>query len=191
MNFVAIDFETANDKAHPCALGLAVVKNSEIVVRESWLIRPYELRIPKFYTDIHGISEDDVRDMPEFNERWDVINDYLNGETVIAHNAGFDVSVLKGALRLYDLPHPEFDYFCTVDISRKVWPRIDANGDGILVNHKLNTVAGHLNVSFSHHDASDDAFASAVIALEAGKEKGVDSLHELAELLKVRGNTFK
>lgn len=191
MNFTAIDFETANDKCHPCALGLAVVRNGEIIRRESWLIRPYELNIPKFYTDIHGISEDDVRDMPEFNERWDVIREYLEGETIIAHNAGFDISVLKGALRLYDLPHPEFDYFCTVDISRKVWKRKDANGDGILDNHKLNTVANHLNVEFSHHDASDDAFASAVIAIEAGKERGIDSLHELAENLKIKQNFFK
>lgn len=191
MNFVAIDFETANDKGYPCSLGLAVVKNGEIVRRESWLIRPYELNIPKFYSDIHGITEDDVRDMPEFNERWESIRDYLDGETVVAHNAGFDINVLKSALDKYELPHPEFDYFCTVDISRKVWPRKDANGDGILDNHKLNTVAKHLDVSFSHHDASDDAFASAIIAIEAGREKQIDSLHELAEHLKIKQNFFK
>jgi DNA polymerase III subunit epsilon len=191
MNFTAIDFETANDKGHPCSLGLAVVENNEIVRRESWLIRPYELNIPQFYTDIHHISEDMVRDMPEFNERWESIRIFLDGQTIIAHNAGFDIGVLKNALRLYDLPHPEFDYFCTVDISRKVWPRKDANGDGVLENHKLNTVAKHLNVDFSHHDASDDAFASAIIALEAGREKGFNSLHELADHLKIKTNYFK
>ena len=45
MNFVAIDFETANEKrASACSLGLVVVKNSQIVDKRYYLIKPKELR---------------------------------------------------------------------------------------------------------------------------------------------------
>lgn len=181
MNFTAIDFETANDKGHPCALGLAVVENGEIVRRESWLIRPYELNIPKFYSDIHGITEDMVADMPEFNKRWDAISVFLEGQNIVAHNAPFDIGVLKNALDLYEIPYPTFRYGCTVEVSRKTWAK-----PHVVPNHKLNTMAAHLGVEFKHHDASDDAYAAAVIAIEAAKKARANTFEELLARLGLR-----
>ena len=44
MNWVAIDFETANAKrSSACALGIAIVENGRIIKRASWLIKPREL----------------------------------------------------------------------------------------------------------------------------------------------------
>jgi len=185
MNFTAIDFETANEMmSSPCALGLAVVEGGLVVERRSWLIRPKELRISAFNTRIHGISVDDVRNEPEFSDLWFLIRGYLDGRDVIAHNAPFDMGVLDSTLRLYDIPFPVFDYSCTVAISRQVWPRPEVE------NHKLNTMAGHLDVEFKHHDASEDAYASAIIAIEAAKRLGADSFDGMLDKLHMKKHCF-
>ena len=44
MNWIAIDFETANEKhSSACAMGIAIVADGRIVKRDSWLIRPRKL----------------------------------------------------------------------------------------------------------------------------------------------------
>jgi DNA polymerase III subunit epsilon len=63
MDFVALDFETANEnRDSACALGLVVVENNEIVKKDYWLIRPKELYFNPFNISIHGITPDDVKD---------------------------------------------------------------------------------------------------------------------------------
>ena len=57
MNFIAIDFETANEKrASACSLGLVIVKEGQIVDKRYYLIKPKELRFNPMNTRIHGIS---------------------------------------------------------------------------------------------------------------------------------------
>lgn len=49
MDFVAFDFETANnDRSSICAAGLAVVKDRRIIETKYWLVRPSELRFHPF-----------------------------------------------------------------------------------------------------------------------------------------------
>lgn len=45
MNYISIDFETANEKRNsPCSIGVVVVKNGEIVEKIHHLIKPKEMR---------------------------------------------------------------------------------------------------------------------------------------------------
>lgn len=56
MNFVAIDFETANrDKASACSVGFVRVTNGRIADTASWLIKPPQgtYFLPEFI-EIHG-----------------------------------------------------------------------------------------------------------------------------------------
>jgi DNA polymerase-3 subunit epsilon len=173
---VAIDFETANSqRSSACSLGVAVVDSGKLVERRSWLIRPQELYFEPFNTYIHGISEEDVRDELEFDGIWDEIRPYLMNNLVLAHNASFDFSVLRHVLDDYGLEYPAFDYLCTVAISRKVWPHLE--------RHKLNFVAEHLDIELDHHDAEEDAVASALIGAYACQEQGVAHVRELAKKL--------
>ena len=65
MNYVALDFETANYSwSSVCSIGLAVVKDSSVVERKSWLVRPPDLYFHPMFTRIHGIRAEDVRDEP-------------------------------------------------------------------------------------------------------------------------------
>ena len=99
MRFVALDFETANERRDSaCALGIAKVVGSRVVERKSWLIRPPRLKFNRRNIDIHGITAADVKDKPKFNELWPTIRRHLDGELLLAHNASFDFSVLRHVL---------------------------------------------------------------------------------------------
>jgi DNA polymerase-3 subunit epsilon len=71
---------------------------------------------------------------------------------VIAHNAKFDMRKLRGTLAHFGLPSPAFDYLCTLQAARKVWPDLPGHGLGML--------AAHIGHQFRHHNAQDDAEAA-------------------------------
>ena len=78
MDFVAIDFETANqDRDSACEIAVCVVKNNEITECKSWLIRPPVLWFDPWNNSIHGLSEQDVADKPKFNKLWKELKPYF------------------------------------------------------------------------------------------------------------------
>ena len=104
MNFIAIDFETANEKrCSPCSIGIVVVKNGQVVEELHHLIRPKEMRFMPINIGIHGIRPAMVENELEFDKVWEKIKDYFQGNLVIAHNASFDISVLRNTAELYNI----------------------------------------------------------------------------------------
>jgi len=184
LNFVAIDFETANKyKNSACSLAAVTVENGEIVKRAYSLIKPPFMQFDEECIEIHGIYPKDVMEKPTFDELWPrIYENHLKGKLVIAHNAKFDIGVLRATLDHYNIVWPELDYTCTVKISRKVWPN--------LANHKLNTLGAFLNVDFKHHDALDDALTCAKVAIAAAKEMHVDSMNTLLASINLEKEQF-
>lgn len=174
MDFVTIDFETANEKrASACSFGLAIVSDGKVVDARHWLIRPQELRFNPFNVGIHGINEAAVADKPRLCDLWDEIRPLLDGNLVLAHNASFDMSVLRKSLDGYGIPYPQCDYSCTYLIARETWTD--------WVCFALGAVAYKLDLPFIHHDAMEDARACAEIALRAAQHLNVYTFDELEE----------
>lgn len=168
MQFVSIDFETANEqRSSPCAIGIAVVDDGQIVDEYYSLINPMTY-FTSFNKRIHGITEDDVADAPTFAELWGTLESYLSNRLAVAHNASFDMSVIRHTLDQFNLTYPEMDYLCTANISRRVWPH--------LANHKLNTVAAYHGIRFEHHHALEDARVAAEILIQAVQTYDTDEL---------------
>ncbi|GJD88123.1 MULTISPECIES: 3'-5' exonuclease [Methylobacterium] len=163
MTTIAIDFETANERRDSaCAVGLAWIEHRRVVRRESRLIRPPELRFAPGNIRVHGILPADVRDRPGFAAVMAEFMPDLAAGTILAHNASFDIGVLRASLHACGQAAPPLAYLCTVQVARRVFP--DPAGCG------LAKVAGRLGIRFSHHDAGDDAYACAEIALAAMRE---------------------
>lgn len=176
MDFVAIDFETANGKrSSACSIGIVEVKSGKVVDKKHLLIKPPVLYFNPFNVSIHGIREDDVRDKPQFNEIWPEIKRYFEENIVIAHNASFDMSVLRNVLDTYGLKYPETFYSCTIVMAKKLWPNLSS--------YRLNVLADHMGIKLNHHNAEEDALACAQIALEACRVTGVNCMNELAKSL--------
>lgn len=176
MRAVAIDFETANERRDSaCAVGLAWIEEGKIVRRESRLIRPPELRFSPGNIRVHGILPADVRDQPSCAQ---VLEEFLpdfSENVVLAHNAGFDMGVLVASMAACGRAVPDLSYLCTLQISRRVFS--DPEGCG------LGKVAARLGIRFAHHDAGEDAYACAEIALGALRETGAEHFADLAQML--------
>lgn len=163
MDFVAIDFETANSKrASVCAVGLVEVRGGRIVDEYYTLVNPHD-DFDYFCIAVHGITPDQVEDAPSFAEIWPEMRRRIEGRVLVAHNASFDMSVLRRSAEEYGLELPHIQYMCSFLLSRKIWPTMP--------NHKLNTVANRLGLgAFKHHDAIEDARTSAKILLRCLNE---------------------
>lgn len=158
MDFIAIDFETANSsRSSACALGLVEVKDGNITTEHSWLIDPQQ-RFDGMNISIHGITPSMVIGKPTFHDLWPTVEPLLQGQIVVAHNASFDMSVLRYCLDGISLTYPNFQYLCTYLLGKKMLPD--------LPSHKLNVVSEHFDINLKHHDALDDARASAAILLK-------------------------
>jgi DNA polymerase-3 subunit epsilon len=181
LDFVAIDFETANSlRTSVCSIGIVQVKNGKIKEELHTLINPLS-EFHYYNTKIHGITEDMVMSAPTFEEFWPSFKGFVENQTIIAHNASFDISVLRASLDNFHESYPAFQYGCSYQIAKKVWPN--------LYNHKLSTVANYLGISLRHHDALEDARASALIALEAMQKTRTNSVQELSNLHRLKIGT--
>lgn len=178
MNFTAIDFETATSKyTSICSIGICVVENDEIVERKGMLIRPKTLEFNDYNIKIHGITPDMVKDAPTFEELWPAIRPYIDGKIVVAHNSMFDVSALCATLDDYGIEFPSFRYLCTVKLSQKAYPEF--------ASHRLNCLCDELGITFSHHQAYDDAYACAEVLRCIMNDCNVHSLREIEEHFEV------
>jgi DNA polymerase-3 subunit epsilon len=176
MHILAIDFETASSRrASACALGVAYLSDGDVLSVTEHLIRPRDMHFQGINISIHGIRPDDVRDSPEFPEVWDVAVPKDEPLFLLAHNAAFDMSVLRASLEMYSMGTPIADYLCTVTLARALWPGLQ--------NHKLSTVSAHLGISLNHHQAGSDAEACARIALAAMDRTGATTPQQLAAKL--------
>ncbi len=170
MNFVAMDFETANAKrASACSLALAVVRNNQVTHEFYSLINP-ETNFDWRNIKIHGIHSKDVELAPTFPEIWQHIKPLFEvDKLVVAHNASFDNSVLKRTLERYSIKPPHYLTIDTLRTSKQFYPQLQ--------NHKLNTLCDILNITLEHHhNALDDSVACANILLTQQQQFGDSAL---------------
>ena len=99
MNFTAIDFETATAKRNSaCSVGIVTVENGVIVEEYHTLIQPPNNEYNWHNIQVHGITERDTYNAPNFEQVYPEIKKRLAGKVVIAHNESFDRSVLKNTM---------------------------------------------------------------------------------------------
>jgi len=175
MDFICIDFETANEKrASVCAVALIYFKDNDVVDTKEWLIKPPPQCnwFNPFNVQIHGITEDDVKDKPEFIEIWPEIRDFITDKLIVTHNAAFDMGVLRAVLDTYYIPYPSLKFVCTNRVAVKTWDK--------QVNYTLKNIGNMLGYIFNHHDPHDDAKIAGKILIHACEVR-VDSIEALAK----------
>ena len=165
-NVVAIDFETANYSA--CAVGIATVRDGRVAEVYSSLIRPPILDFVPRFIQKHNITPEMVQDAPTFVDIWPEIQSRCDQGIIAAHNATFDVDVLRACTAHYGLPQLTGRYFCTLSLARKFLPDSPS--------HKLNTLADHFGIPLNHHDATSDAVACAELGIRFEQMAGPEGI---------------
>jgi len=162
LNFLAIDFETANQyRDSACSIGLVRVRGGIITDKVVKLIKPPQTWF--IFTSIHGLAWDDVKNAPDFGLLWPEIEPLFNGvDFLAAHNATFDRSVLSACCEKYGISMPQTRFLCTMHLARQKWN---------IHPTKLSNVCEKLGITLNHHEALSDAHACAQIILRACEEE--------------------
>jgi hypothetical protein len=175
LNYTAIDFETANSyRGSPCAVGLVRVRDGIPVAERCWLMRPPEEvdYFDGYNTFIHGITQAMVANEPRWNELLPSLIDFIGDDVVVAHNAGFDMGVIRYACAVDNIEWPEMHFLCTMVIARRALS---------LPSYRLpfvvNAVGGLID---NHHDPLSDARAVVDVVSGLSSMKGVQDLGALA-----------
>ena len=155
--FVVFDVETPNRyNNRMSSIGIDVIENGVIAKEYYSLVNP-EQPFDYFNTRLTGIGEETVIGAPTFPELWIEIEPLMSSGLLVAHNAVFDMNVLKNCLRDYNIIwKPYVRYTCTVQLGRRLQPG---------VSHKLNDVCDRYGICLNHHQASSDSRACAEILL--------------------------
>ena len=125
---------------------------------------------------IHGITPKDVKNSPKFDELWQDLHPMVNGKFLIAHNAGFDISVLRRTLETYQLPFPNIQYSCSYIFSRKVWVG--------LPSYDLKTLCRVNEIPLVHHRAGPDSEATAKLAIKAFEKAEILTMEDFPDKLR-------
>ena len=163
--YIVFDVETPNRyNDRMSAIGITVVEDGQIVEEFFTYVNPEE-HFDQFNTDLTGISAETVVDAPTFPELWKQIEGLMGSGTLVAHNAPFDMGVLKKCLQDYGIPWKNrAQYCCTVQIGRRELPGM---------SHSLDSMCGYYGIALDHHKADSDSHAAAEILLRY-MEEGVE-----------------
>lgn len=147
-----IDFETTGfSQNRAVSLGIIYYEKSIRKFEKYYLINPDALIEPGAMR-VHSITYDMVKEKPLFKDIWGEIRPYIEGSIVVAHNARFDVGVLLGELKRYNLECGEFWYFCTCSNARALHLPIKS--------HSLDSLCSYFNIDLqNHHNALADTRA--------------------------------
>jgi DNA polymerase-3 subunit epsilon len=158
-DFIALDVETANaDFGSICSIGLVHFRSGAVFKSLTILVDP-EDEFDAINIGIHGIRPEDVAGKPTMAQVFPVISASLS-EVVVVHHSHFDrTAMVRAAAKYGPLPCAWLD---TLRVARRAWPSLnDGNGYG------LGRLASKFEISFTHHDAAEDARAAGLILLRA------------------------
>jgi len=173
LDFVALDFETANSfRGSPCAVGMVRVVDGEVAETRRLLMRPpseYDW-FDEFNISLHGITPEMVKGQPRFRDRLAEIVAFVGDLPVVAHNAAFDLGVIRDACDESNLRWPTLSYACTLVLARQTYS---------LLSYSLPWVAEAAGLDFDgHHDPEADAVAAARIFVDIAARREAGSVEE-------------
>ncbi len=158
VTFVVVDLETTGGApvdAGITEIGAVKVRGGVVIAEFQTLVNP-GIPIPSFVAALTGITDALVAAAPTVRAALPGFLEFARGAVLVAHNAPYDVSFLKGACAKYgyDWPDPR-----VVDTARLA--RVALHRDEV-ANCKLATLAVHFRTTIRPtHRAFDDARATA------------------------------
>lgn len=154
MIYTAFDTETTGLSRHTervIEIGAVKFTKDGILGEYNQLIYPEKL-VPPATIQIHGISDEMLEGKPLFKDIAGDFLDFIEGTTLIAHNAQFDIGFINKELELAGLKELNNTKFAidTLFLSRKIFP--DSK------KHTLQYLAETFQIEKGRaHRASDDA----------------------------------
>ena len=127
---IVLDTETTGldvEKGHRIIEIGGVVMNGRKKTSETFHVYVNPQReIDKEAQEVHGISNEDLQDKPLFSEIAEDLLEFIDGSTLVIHNADFDVGFLDAELKIASSTYPSISEICevkdTLVIARNKFP---------------------------------------------------------------------
>ena len=160
-DFVVLDFETTglNYKENEIIqFGVVEYQDGKVVDEYSKYFKPNK-PVGKTVMRKTGITNDFLEDKPKISkEHLEKLKNLLEGKTIVAHNAPFDLKYLLKNLHDFDIDHKKFRVFDTLTHSRRLIKETP--------NHKLETLKNYFDLDDGlSHNALNDCRATGNLAL--------------------------
>ncbi|MGY3776026.1 BRCT domain-containing protein [Helcococcus sueciensis] len=149
-DYCVLDTETTGLSAYyneVIEIGILKIRNNQIVDTYSQLIKP-RYKIDEFITELTGISNDMVKDMPSIEQVKDEVLLFIGDDILIGHNTSFDIRFLNAGFKI----ELENLYMDTVQFARKLYPE--------LKHHRLSDLSEYLKISTNKHRSIADCVAT-------------------------------
>ena len=182
---IVLDTETTGldvEKGHRIIEIGGVVMNGRKKTAETFHVYVNPQReIDKEAQEVHGISNEDLKDKPIFSEIAEDLLEFIDGSTLVIHNADFDVGFLDAEFKIASSTYPSISEICevkdTLAIARNKFPgqrnsldalskRFDINGydrsyhgalldANILADVYSNLTGGQSKINFANNFDAD------------------------------------
>lgn len=176
MRLIMLDTETTGLSPHNgdrvVEIGAVEVSHRKVQSSKTFhrFINP-ERHIPGEVVRIHGIDDARVKNEPVFAEIADEFLDFIQGATLVIHNAAFDLGFIMNELHLSDKPAidhvPVID---TLELARKRHPQQRNNLDALCDRYGIER--GHRTLHGALLDS--ELLADVFLAMTGGRQFSLD-----------------
>ena len=127
--------------------------------------------IPEEVVRIHGIDDAKVKDAPRFADIGEAFLEFIDGATLVIHNAAFDLGFLMHELRQAGLPSiADMPVIDSLQVARKRHPQQRNNLDALC--DRYNVERGHRTLHGALLDA--ELLAEMYLAMTGGRQFSLD-----------------
>jgi DNA polymerase-3 subunit epsilon len=177
LEFVVVDVEATHERRTPARIieiGAYRVRGGEILDSFETLVNP-EAVVPRFLANLTGITTEMLLTAPKFADVADEWLDFIGDAVLVAHNANFDLPLMNREIgRVFPGYRLRNAHLCTVDLARRLVPRVESHG--------LDSLVAYFGFEVSRrHRAADDALATARVFLRLLNDLSENGILTLAE----------
>lgn len=152
-DFVVIDTETTGLNSLAEVVEISIIDKSGNIILDS-MVKP-SVSIPSDASRIHGITDDQVSNVPTWRDIHDKVIGIISGRLAIAYNAAFDFRVMRQSAEKYKLDWPRLERECAMELYAEFFGQKRYDGD--YTWQKLSDAADDMmiEVSGAHRSLSD------------------------------------
>ena len=180
MQYVIVDIETTGlepERNRIIEIGALATDGPKETDVYTTLIDP-GCDIPENIMTITGITGEMLKGKPDIKKALSGFMDFISGKVLVAHNTDFDIPFLQHHAEKHLKRRIDNKTLCTLKLSRILLPQ--------LKNHKLHTVAEHLNIPVhDRHRAMGDVETTFYIwnkLVEILTKKGIKTIDEVESM---------
>lgn len=174
MDFVAIDFETANsDRASICQVGAAVVRGGAITEVYEWVVNPVTGldNFNLYNVRLHKLTPQEAKAGLSWEASAKKLSALVDGLPVVAHNVSFDRNAYLDACVRAGITAEQWVWHCSKNLCQRKLSELESA--------KLKVVTAHLGIPLdAHHQGGADAVAAAGVVLTLAERSKASSLEE-------------